>query len=83
MTCTKCGEKTKVVDTRAVPNGTKRRLECLGCGHRFNTIETTIDIYDELIGISKDVKREFSDALDKHIADLYKIKESFYYIRER
>ena len=81
MNCTKCGGKTKVVDSRAVPNGMRRRHECLSCGYRFNTIETTMDVYDELLHISEDIKKEIGTSIDKRIADLHKIKESFYYTR--
>ena len=35
MNCVECGNKTKVTESR----DTKRRRECLVCGHRFNTVE--------------------------------------------
>ena len=88
MTCTKCGGKTKVIDSRDVSIGRRRRHECLSCQRRFNTMETTIDIYEDLLNMTKDLKQEIVDSLDKHVDDLHKriadlqeIKESFYYSR--
>ena len=43
MKCPFCGhEESKVTDSRtaAEMNATRRRRECLGCGHRFTTFET-------------------------------------------
>ena len=40
MNCPKCGYGySKVVDSRVIQNGKKRRRECLGCGIRYNCIE--------------------------------------------
>lgn len=38
MNCPHCNHDTKVVDTRPIPEGVKRRRECSRCG-RFNTVE--------------------------------------------
>ena len=43
MKCPFCGhEESKVTDSRTASdmNATRRRRECLGCGHRFTTFET-------------------------------------------
>ena len=40
MNCTKCGKKTKVIDSRTTQKrGVKRRRECVRCKHRFTTHE--------------------------------------------
>lgn len=38
MNCPTCGKGSNVIDSRAVPNGVRRRRECLN-EHRFTTIE--------------------------------------------
>lgn len=44
MKCPKCGAETKVADSRR-PIGSEihRRRACCGCGHRFNTVEMSLD----------------------------------------
>jgi len=41
MYCPKCKNKTKVIDSRAMPNknGVMRRRRCPVCGHNFQTYE--------------------------------------------
>ena len=41
MYCPKCKNKTKVIDSRAMPNsnGIMRRRRCVVCGHGFTTYE--------------------------------------------
>jgi transcriptional repressor NrdR len=40
MTCPKCNStESRVVDSRPVPNGVRRRRECERCGQRFTTHE--------------------------------------------
>jgi transcriptional repressor NrdR len=40
MLCPKClGRETQVVDSREVPDGVRRRRECLACKYRFTTYE--------------------------------------------
>jgi transcriptional regulator NrdR family protein len=35
-----CGQRTKVIDSRAGASyGLRRRRECVACGRRFNTLE--------------------------------------------
>lgn len=59
MRCLYCGTDdpgTKVVDSREVDEGVRRRRECLGCGQRFTTYERA-----ERLGMSvvkKDGRRE-------------------------
>ena len=41
MICLYCDSKSsKVVDSREISKGIRRRRECLGCGKRFTTYET-------------------------------------------
>ena len=45
--CPNCGSlHTACLSTRAVDNRTKRRRNCLDCGHRF----TTYEVYEEIMG---------------------------------
>lgn len=46
MICAKCSGETKVVNSRPHRDDAtviQRRRACDGCGHRFNTFESTID----------------------------------------
>lgn len=59
MRCPYCGEnRDKVVDSRTSKEGaaTRRRRECLHCGHRFTTYEYVEQI--EVAIIKKDLSRE-------------------------
>jgi len=48
--CEKCGErKAQVVETRArVGGGVRRRKLCKLCGHRFSTIELSVEEHDAM-----------------------------------
>ena len=48
MTCPKCFEVTKVIDSRHEEDSVVRRRECLICGLRFTTIEIDKDLYDKI-----------------------------------
>lgn len=38
--CPKCGEESRVVDSRVMPDGNVwRKRECISCGARYETIE--------------------------------------------
>jgi len=57
MRCNKCGFlESKVIDSRSVDSGIRRRRECLQCGARFTTIER----YQQksIFVIKKDGRRE-------------------------
>jgi len=42
MRCPYChNPESKVLDSRPIDNSIRRRRECLGCGNRFTTYETT------------------------------------------
>lgn len=41
--CPKCGQDSRVVDTRAGTMSRKRRRACLACPYRWNTFESLID----------------------------------------
>ena len=38
MNCPTCNKGTEVIDSRLIPNGVRRRRQCLN-DHRFTTIE--------------------------------------------
>lgn len=61
MRCPKCGEDSKVVDSRTNDQGTtiRRRRECLGCAFRFTTYEKVEDM--PLIVVKKSGRRELFD----------------------
>lgn len=55
MNCPKCGcAFSKVIDSRIVDHGKKRRRECVGCGTRYNCIEVFEEDYKKtMIAIDK------------------------------
>ena len=62
MHCPRCGhEDTKVIDTRLVKgnHGIRRRRECLGCEHRFTTLEEILR--EGLMVVKRDGSREDLD----------------------
>ena len=57
MNCPKCGYGySKVVDSRVIQNGKKRRRECLGCGIRYNCIETSEEQYEKMTSLFNKIK---------------------------
>jgi transcriptional repressor NrdR len=57
MKCPYCGASNlKVVDSRDVHDGVRRRRQCLGCGSRFTTYERVQPV--GLFVIKKDERRE-------------------------
>ncbi len=42
MNCPYCDGPSKVVDSRPIPDGIRRRRECLECGRRFTTHERLV-----------------------------------------
>jgi len=62
MRCPKCTSiEDKVIDSRISKEGTtiRRRRECLECGHRFTTTETSVR--DGMVVIKRDGRREEFD----------------------
>lgn len=62
MKCPSCGfSEDKVIDSRSTKEGTvtRRRRECLGCGHRFTTYEY-IELA-QLMVVKKDGRRQEFD----------------------
>jgi transcriptional repressor NrdR len=62
MRCPKCTSiEDKVIDSRISKEGTtiRRRRECLECGHRFTTTETSV--HDGMVVIKRDGRREEFD----------------------
>ena len=49
MTCPKCNEKTRVIDTIPDEDSVARRRECVACGYRFSTIEIDKDLYERTV----------------------------------
>ena len=50
MKCPQCGyEFSKIVDSRYICNGKKRRRQCVGCGFRYNAIEISETRYKQLM----------------------------------
>lgn len=43
MRCPKCGEKTKVVDSRETPISVERMRRCKGCDRVFYTTERVVE----------------------------------------
>lgn len=59
MRCPKCTSiEDKVIDSRIARDGnnTRRRRECLECGHRFTTAETLVR--DSMVVIKRDSRQE-------------------------
>jgi transcriptional repressor NrdR len=60
MKCPHCGfEDSKVLDSRDVDDGIRRRRQCLSCGTRFTTYERIQK--SSLYVIKKDMRRELFD----------------------
>ncbi|HUT96672.1 MAG TPA: transcriptional regulator NrdR [Dehalococcoidales bacterium] len=60
MNCPYCGHsEDKVIDSREVNDGIRRRRQCLSCGERFNTYERLQPA--SLFVIKKDERREEFD----------------------
>ena len=59
MKCPKCGhQEDKVIDSRVAREGAgvRRRRECLGCKHRYTTLEEIVPT--EIYVIKRDLRRE-------------------------
>lgn len=48
MYCIKCGERTKVIDSRIVEETVARQRLCPSCGYKFYTEETEVDEYEAM-----------------------------------
>ncbi|MGD9115600.1 MAG: transcriptional regulator NrdR [Dehalococcoidia bacterium] len=60
MNCPYCGHaEDRVIDSREVNDGIRRRRQCLGCGQRFTTYERLQPV--SLFVIKKDERREEFD----------------------
>lgn len=47
--CPKCSSRyTKVIESRRIFDGTRRRYNCVSCSHKFTLYEISSDIYEEL-----------------------------------
>lgn len=47
--CPKCNSRyTKVIESRRIFDGTRRRHSCMSCSHKFTLYEISSDIYEEL-----------------------------------
>lgn len=70
--CPKCGdtEEQRTIDSRTDLYGTKRRKSCPLCGHRFNTIEITMDSFKELLDSYEQVGQ-----IVKNVGEVQKLRE--------
>ena len=60
MKCPYCGKsRSRVIDTRAVRNGIRRRRKCQACGRRFTTYERAVS--ENPVVIKRDGRREEFD----------------------
>lgn len=50
MNCPYCGNASRVIDSRPIPEGIRRRRECLSCKRRFTTTEKTLPEGEVLSG---------------------------------
>lgn len=58
VTCPNCkSNQTDVVDSRPFPDHVNRRRRCLGCGHRFSTIEIEKVQHESLINRANVIQR--------------------------
>lgn len=54
MDCPNCGrDGTKVIESRQKLDGACRRRRQCECGHRFSTIEISVDKYEDLLKIKR------------------------------
>ncbi len=94
MRCPFCGApETKVIDSRLSneTNAIKRRRECLSCGARFNTSETTELSYPRVIKSDESselfseekIKTGVNLALEKRVNSVNDIDETFNKIFQR
>ncbi len=73
MLCPSCGYyDSKVIDSREVNEGVRRRRQCLECGHRFTTYERLEPV--SLFVVKKDRRREGFNR-DKLLAGIRKACE--------
>ena len=57
MNCPKCGYGfSKVIDSRIIDFGKKRRRECVGCGARYNAIEILEEDYQNIMMVVRKMK---------------------------
>ena len=63
ISCVLCpfcsSDSTQVIDTRPIPDGVRRRRECMGCGERFTTYERAEE--PRLDVVKRDGRRERFD----------------------
>ena len=48
MTCPRCNEKTKVIDSQSEDGCVRRRRVCSHCDYRFFTVEIDEDYYERM-----------------------------------
>lgn len=53
MTCPKCNEKTKVIDSQNEDSCVRRRHSCTKCGYRFWTVEIDEDLYERMVRVKE------------------------------
>jgi transcriptional repressor NrdR len=68
MNCPHCGKSSRVVDSRPVPQGIRRRRECLSCRRRFTTYEKVVVADLKVIKSRGRLAEEFDLAKLKKVA---------------
>lgn len=58
MECPECGKKSNVIASRKVEMNVFRIRVCKGCGHKFYTEESEIDI-EEADAYMSEIKRQY------------------------
>lgn len=62
MNCPKCGYGfSKVIDSRIIDYGKKRRRECVGCGERYNCVEIFEEDYKKTMMALKKIKQALEE----------------------
>lgn len=62
MKCPYCERPSKVVDSRPIPDGIRRRRECSGCGRRFTTHERLAPVEVRVIKAEGRTNEDFDPA---------------------
>ena len=74
MNCPSCNhDKNATLESRKSPNITRRRRECLECGHRWTTSEINTEEYQGTLENAKWAEKAFK-VLSEHLMDEPKIQ---------
>lgn len=73
MNCPKCDAHTCVKDTREKGDAVRRRRHCPVCGHRFSTLELTVEAYSKLSSAKRVAHAPSRRAVQAAMAELEKL----------